>query len=524
MNKRFYITTAIDYVNGQPHLGHAYEKVITDVINRAQRSLGKESFFLTGLDEHGQKVQQAAAAEGKNPQAYTDELAGSWQSFVRKLELSNNDFVRTSSPQHKKVVQAILSKLNAEGHFYKQTYSGFYSARQETFLTEKDRLPDGTFEPIYGEVVKLEEENWYFQMKEQQQWLIDYIEANPSFIEPSYRRNEVLGFLKNNTLEDLCITRPAARLSWGIPLPFAPDFVTYVWFDALVNYISIPAAHGDPVVCGALGLKPEDFEQGADKLSLWPADAHVIGKDILKFHAVYWPIMLKAMGLPLPKQILVHGWWQKNGEKIAKSTGNIVDPVAVIDEWGLDAFRYYVVRELAIGPDGNWTDAGFESRYNAELANGVGNLLNRSISMLKKYRNGIVPAVSKELAPEAETAIAKVREHLQANELQGALQTTWSYITRCNQYVDQTAPFKLAKDPAQAARLDEVLYNLVESCRIIAVLIWPFIPNSAGKIYQQLGLSGQPDKLADAVWGKLPQGHQCGDPAALFPRRDQPKK
>ena len=229
--------------------------------------------------------------------------------------------------------------------------------------------------PSYGEVVELKEDNYYFKLGAHQQWLIDYIEANPDFIAPSYRRNEVLGFLKNNKLEDLCISRPAARLNWGIPLPFDPDFVTYVWFDALVNYTSIAAAHP------ALGL--------------WPADIHVIGKDIVKFHAVYWPIMLKAMGLPLPKQILVHGWWQKDGAKISKSTGNIVDPIAVINEWGLDAFRFYVLRELDIGPDGNWTDAGFRSRYQAELANGLGNLVNRSLSMLKRYRNGIVPAKSR---------------------------------------------------------------------------------------------------------------------------------
>jgi methionyl-tRNA synthetase len=523
MNKRFYITTAIDYVNGQPHLGHAYEKVITDVINRAQYSLGNESFFLTGLDEHGQKVQQAALAEGKEPQTYCDELATSWQAFVRKLELSNNDFVRTSSARHKAVVQAILAKLHAEGHFYTQTYSGFYSTRQETFLTDKDRLPDGTFEAIYGDVVKLEEENWYFKMQAHQQWLIDYIEANPTFIEPSYRRNEVLGFLKNNTLEDLCITRPVARLSWGIPLPFASDFVTYVWFDALVNYISVPAAHGDPVVCQALGLKPESFEQGGDKLALWPADVHVIGKDILKFHGVYWPIMLKAMGLPLPKQILVHGWWQKDGEKISKATGNIVEPVAIIDDWGLDAFRYYVVRELAIGPDGNWTDEGFSQRYHADLAKNIGNLLNRSVSMLKNYNGGVVPAISQELAPEAEAAVTKFKGQLQANELQDALETLLAYSTRCNVYIEQTSPFKL-KDAAQKGRRDEIMYNLIESCRIIAVLLWPFIPNSAGRIYQQLGLSGQPDRLSEAIWGKLPPGHQCGDPVALFPRRDQPKK
>ena len=249
MSKRFYITTAIDYVNGQPHLGHAYEKIIADVIARARRSLGQEVFFLTGLDEHGQKVQQAAMAEGKNPQAYCDELAADWQAFAKKLELTNDDFVRTTEPRHKEFVQAMLAKLNAAGHFYKATYKGFYSTKEETFLTEKDRLPDGTFDASYGEVVELKEDNYYFKLGAHQQWLIDYIEANPDFIAPIYRRNEVLGFLKNNELEDLCISRPAARLNWGIPLPFDPDFVTYVWFDALVNYISIPAAHGDRLFC-----------------------------------------------------------------------------------------------------------------------------------------------------------------------------------------------------------------------------------------------------------------------------------
>ena len=239
MNKRFYITTAIDYVNGQPHLGHAYEKIVADVIARARRSLGQEVFFLTGLDEHGQKVQQAAIADGKTPQAYCDVLAADWQAFAKKLELTNDDFVRTTQPRHKEFVQATLAKLNDAGHFYKATYTGFYSAKEETFLTEKDRLPDGTFDASYGEVVELKEDNYYFKLGAHQQWLIDYIEANPDFIAPSYRRNEVLGFLKNNKLEDLCISRPAARLNWGIPLPFDQDFVTYVWFDALVNYTSI---------------------------------------------------------------------------------------------------------------------------------------------------------------------------------------------------------------------------------------------------------------------------------------------
>jgi len=500
MSKRFYITTAIDYVNGQPHLGHAYEKIVADVIARARRSLGQEVFFLTGLDEHGQKVQQAAQAEKKNPQTYCDELAADWKGFAKKLELTNDDFVRTTEPRHKEFVRAILSKLNDAGHFYKTTYKGFYSAKEETFLTEKDRLPDGKFDASYGEVVELKEDNYYFKLGAQQQWLIDYIERNPEFIAPNYRRNEVLGFLKNNTLEDLCISRPAARLNWGIPLPFDVNFVTYVWFDALVSYISIPNAH--------------------PSVELWPADIHVIGKDILKFHAVYWPIMLKAMGMPLPKQILVHGWWQKDGQRMSKSTGNVVDPIAIINEWSVDAFRFYVLRELDIGPDGNWTESGFKSRYQAELANGLGNLVNRSLSMLKRYRNGFVPAKSEELSADAAKAADETRALLKQNQLQAALQSIWSLVTRANQYVDQTAPFKLAKDPAQAQRLDEVLYNLAETCRVLAVLLWPFLPETAVKIYSQLGLSETPDKFSETVWGKLKSGHAIGEPTPLFPRKD----
>jgi methionyl-tRNA synthetase len=518
MNKRFYITTAIDYVNGQPHLGHAYEKIVADVIARSRRSLGQEVFFLTGLDEHGQKVQQAAQAEGKSPQAYCDQLAADWQAFAKKLELTNDDFVRTTQPRHKEIVQAGLAKVFKAGQIYKQTYEGFYSTKEETFLTNKDRLPDGTFDPSYGEVIELKEENYFFKLGEQQSWLIDYLEKNPSFVQPDHRRNEVLGFLKNNKLEDLCISRPVARLNWGIPLPFDPNFVTYVWFDALVNYISIPAAHGDPAILSALNTQPSTNNP---QLNLWPADIHVVGKDIVKFHAVYWPIMLKAMGLPLPKQILVHGWWQKDGAKISKSTGNIIDPIAVIDEWGLDAFRFYVLRELDIGPDGNWTDAGFKSRYQAELANGLGNLVNRSLSMLKRYRNGVVPAKHDELAAAAAKAADETRALFEQNQLQAALQSIWGLVTRANQYVDQTKPFKLAKDPAQAKRLDEVLYNLTETCRVLAVLLWPFLPGTAVKIYAQLGLTGTPDKFDAATWGSLPAGHKIGEPAPLFPRKDE---
>ncbi len=501
LSKQFYITTAIDYVNGQPHLGHAYEKVITDVIARARRCLGEEVFYLTGLDEHGQKVQQAAESTGQDAQTYCDGLAQDWQSFVEKLGISNNDFVRTTDARHKKVVAEVLQQLYDKGEFYQDEYVGFYSAKQETFLTEKDRNEDGEFDPIYGEVQELREKNYYFKLGQHQQWLIDFIEANPDFVRPDYRRNEVLGFLKNETLEDLCISRPKERLEWGIPLPFDPDYVTYVWFDALTNYLSIPRSRGE-------------------EADLWPADIHVIGKDILKFHAVYWPIMLKAAGLELPKQVLVHGWWQKDNQKMSKSTGNVVDPVTVIDDWGLDAFRYYVVRELAIGPDGNWTDEGFATRYGAELANGLGNLMNRSLSMLNRYREGIVPEPNDELSAEALAARDKLVKELKASDLQEGLRTIWTYIGRVNQYVDQTAPFKMAKDPEQAERLGEVLYNLVESCRLLAVWLQPYLPDTSRRIYEQLSLPANIVNIAESGWGELAVGHQVNKPEPLFPRRD----
>ena len=502
LSKQFYITTAIDYVNGQPHLGHAYEKVITDVIARSRRCLGEEVFYLTGLDEHGQKVQQAAEDAGLEAQTYCDGLAKDWQAFVEKLGITNNDFVRTTEARHKTVVAEVLQQLYDKGEFYQDEYVGFYSAKQETFLTEKDRNEEGEFDPIYGEVQELREKNYYFKLGQHQQWLIDYIEANPEFVSPDYRRNEVLGFLKNESLENLCISRPKERLEWGIPLPFDPDYVTYVWFDALTNYLSIPRSRGE-------------------ESALWPADIHVIGKDILKFHAVYWPIMLKAAGLELPKQVLVHGWWQKDNQKMSKSTGNVVDPIEVIDDWGVDAFRYYVVRELAIGPDGNWTDEGFATRYGAELANGLGNLMNRSLSMLNRYREGVVPRPNDELSAEALAARDKLVSELQASELQEGLRTIWAYITRVNQYVDQTAPFKLAKDPEQAERLGEVLYNLVESCRLLAVWLQPYLPTTSQRMREQLGVATDTVNIAESGWGELAVGHEINKPEPLFPRRDQ---
>ena len=519
MSKRCYLTTAIDYVNGEPHLGHAYEKVITDIIARTHSSLGQNVFYLTGLDEHGQKVQAAANAEGKDPQLYCDQFADIWEKFAEKLNLSNADFVRTSSERHKNFVQAVLQKLFKNNQFYQAEYRGFYSARQETFLTEKDRGEDGNFDPIYGDVTELIENNYYFKLGEHQQWLIEHIEDNPDFVQPETRRNEVLGFLKNNTLEDLCISRPKSRLEWGITLPFDEEYVTYVWFDALSNYTSIPAALGDSATTKAIGLDTK-----TEKVSLWPADIHVIGKDILKFHAVYWPIMLKAMELELPKQVLVHGWWQKDGQKMSKTTGNVVDPIDVIDEWSVDAFRYYVVRELDIGPDGNWTDESFQARYSAELANGLGNLVNRSLSMLNRYRNGTLNVESDELEADAEKWIAEALNNYKSHKIQPALVSIWGLVVRANQYVEQTAPFKLAKLEDKAHRLDEVLYNLAEACRILAVLLWPVMPETAEKIFDQVGIAKKPCDFSQAKWGGLSKGHTCNKPTPLFPRKDQEKK
>ena len=522
MNKSFYVTTAIDYVNGEPHLGHAYEKIVADVMVRVRRGLGEQAFYLTGLDEHGQKVQQAAETEGLEPQAYCDRLSQVWRRFAQSLGLANDDFIRTTDKRHRRTVTAILNRLHAEDHFYRDTYRGYYSTKQETFLTERDQGPDGKFDPIYGEVTELEEDNWYFRLGRHQQWLLEYIEANPDFVYPDFRRNEVLGLLRSGKLEDLCISRPRTRLKWGIPLPFDPEFVTYVWFDALVNYASVPAGKGDPTL-EVLGVS----EDPSSSCSLWPADIHVIGKDILKFHAVYWPIMLRAAGLPLPRQICVHGWWQKDGEKMSKSIGNIVDPITVIDKWGLDAFRFYLVRELDIGADGNWTDQGFYSRYSAELANGLGNLVNRSLAMLQRYRQGVVPTAGKSdneddstLETKTVQVVEEAIDRFKRNRLQGALQSIWSLIEAANKYIDRTAPFKLAKQSDQAQRLDEILYRLTDIVRVLAILIWPIIPATAERIFEQLGKGGKPPVIADALDNRLSAGHQVNKPEPLFPRRD----
>jgi len=378
--KNFYITTAIDYVNGSPHLGHAYEKVLTDVIARFRRLMGDRVYFLTGTDEHGQKVQQTARKQGVEPQKFADTVSEEFRALCKRLHISNDDFIRTTEERHKHVVRKILQQLFDKGEIYKSDYRGFYSTRQEQFLQEKDRLPDGTWPEIYGEVTEIVEPNYFFKLSSYQTWLVDFLRSHEDFVFPRYRQKQVLEFLKE-PINDLCISRPKERLSWGISLPFDENYVTYVWFDALINYVS--------------AVEGTDF---------WPADFHVIGKDILvPAHSVYWPIMLKAAGLPLPKALLAHGWWSTAGAKMSKSTGNAIKPLDFADQYGVDALRYFLIREMNVGQDSDFSTEIFLSRYDSELAKNLGNLVNRVLNMTNRFAGGIVPAAEILEDPEPKT-------------------------------------------------------------------------------------------------------------------------
>jgi methionyl-tRNA synthetase len=514
MSERYFITTAIDYVNGRPHLGHAYEKVLTDVLARHQRAKGKDVFFLTGVDEHGMKVQQSAQKQGRDPQAFCDEMAGYFRELYGKLEVSFDDFVRTSEERHKKVVQTVLQKLFDAGEIYAGEYEGYYSPRQEQFLTEKEKV-DGKFPEIYGEVVLLKETNYFFKLSKYQEWLVSYLKENPDWIFPSFRAKEVLGALEQ-PIPDLCISRPKARLSWGIPLPFDSEQVTYVWFDALVNYISV------------IGY------DGATIDGRWPA-VHVIGKDILvPPHAIYWPIMLKAVGIEMPKQLIVHGFWTRNQEKMAKSVGNVVDPLELIDVYGVDAFRYFVMREMALGQDADFSPQQFHQRYESELANSLGNLVNRTISMINRYRGGVVPgaggaegeaaALDTDLREKILQFIRTYRAQMDSLQVHLALMELWKGIARANQYVEECAPWKLAKDPAQAGRLDQVLARLAEALLLLGAEVSILLPLTSVQISGQLGRGQTPDLSRDPVWPEAMAGTKVGEAKPLFPKVETEKK
>jgi methionyl-tRNA synthetase len=530
MPETFFITTAIDYTNSPPHIGHAYEKVLADVIARYHRLKGEKVFFLTGVDQHGQKVQQSAAKAGVAPAEFVKGITQRFIDLWKRLDVKYDAWVATTDPLHKKCVQELLQRLFDEGQIYKDKQAGYYSIRQEQFLTDKERGPNGEFGPEWGEVEFREEENYYFRLSQYKEWLLRYIDNRKDAVIPNFRQIELRNAVEKLT-GDLCISRPKSRLDWGIELPFDKDFVTYVWFDALTNYISF--AGYDPNL-STLDSQPSTFR---DK---WPA-LQIIGKDILiPAHGIYWLIMLHAIGFPdeaMP-QLLVHGWWNLGGAKMSKSAGNIVDPDTLVEKYGADALRYYLMSDIVTGKDADFSEERLISSYNSDLANELGNLLNRTLNMSHRYRDGVVRKINAKELPEDEIQIEL--RHWAEREVEAgsklyekgftefrpdtALSAPLARVVGCNGLVEMAAPWKLTKDPSKQNLLDAVLYQLAESIRIIAILISPVLLKAAHGIFDQLNwkmeLSGREErfKLDDAQWGGLPDGHVVGKPVPLFPR------
>jgi len=504
-----YLTTPIYYVNDRPHLGHAYTTIVVDAMAGYRRLAGDDVWFLTGTDEHGDKIAQAAAKAGMTPQAMADQNSSAFRETWKALGIRYDDYIRTTEERHKNVVQAILQKLWDAGEIYLGRYGGHYCFGCERFYTEKE-IVDGKCPDHQRPLQWIEEENYFFKMSKYQGWLIEHIERNPDFVRPERYRNEVLGFLRD-PLTDLSISRPTTRLKWGVPLPFDDKYVTYVWFDALLNYVSALGGPGDP-----------RFEK------FWPHVQHVTAKDILKPHAIYWPCMLKAAGIPLYTHLNVHGYWTLSGQKISKSVGNLVEALALKDKYGNDALRYFVLREMVFGLDADFSEEGFVTRLNADLANDLGNLVSRATTLIVNLGQGVVPAAGE--ATAAETAIAAGWERARADVAQAmdtfafhrALAAVWEFIGTLNRYVDTEQPWALAKAPEKAGRLKTVLYTLAESLRVLGIVLAPFVPDAAGKIRGALGQSGEP-KLADAQWGRLAAGTPVQKLSGLFPRVDDKK-
>jgi methionyl-tRNA synthetase len=506
----FYLTTPIYYVNDRPHLGHAYTTIVADTMVRYRRLAGDDVWLLTGTDEHGDKIAQAAAKAGVTPQALADQNSAAFRETWRALGISHSDFIRTTEERHQKVVLAILQKLWDAGEIYLGKYGGHYCFGCERFYTEKE-IVDGKC-PDHQTVLQwIEEENYFFKMSKYQGWLIDYIERHPDFVRPERYRNEVLGFLRD-PLTDLSISRPRRRLEWGIPLPFDDKYVTYVWFDALINYVSALGGPGDP-----------RFEK------FWPHVQHVIAKDIVKPHAIYWPCMLKAAGIPLYRHLNVHGYWTLGGQKISKSVGNLVEALALKEKYGNDAFRYFVLREMVFGLDADVSEEAFIGRLNADLANDLGNLVSRVTTLIVNLNRGGVPEPGQPSAAEegvlAAFTKAKADAAIAMEEFafQRALAAMWEFVGVVNRYVDATQPWALAKDASKRERLSAVLYTLAESLRVLGIVLAPFLPDAATKIRAGLGQPGEP-KLVDAVWGRLAPGTTVQKVSGLFPRVDVPIK
>ena len=494
----FYVTTPIYYVNAQPHLGHAYTTIAADVLARHMRQRGEEVFFLTGTDEHGEPVAQAAEAQGTTPQELADRNAERFKALMPYLSISNDFFIRTSDPRHKQRVQEVMQRIHDNGHAYKGTYEGWYCPRCADFKTENE-VAEGNTCPIHHiPLERQHEENWFFRLSHFQDRL-EKLYSDPGFVLPSSRFNEARSFITGG-LQDVSLSRNKAKLGWGVEVPWDTDHVFYVWFDALLNYYTALAFARDG----------EDLTD-----TFWPA-THVMAKDILKFHAVIWPAMLMAAGIALPERLFIHGYLLMDGDKMSKSLGNVLDPFEIVDRFGADALRYYLMREVPFGQDGSVSTAGFESRYESELANDYGNLASRTLAMISRYRDGMVPAAEFDPALAerfADLAPATAR-WFDAMDVTGALGHLWSHVRDLNRFVEETAPWQLAKDELRAGRLDQVLYTLAEGLRVITVLLAPYMPATTAQLLAALGAPG--DTLDDAAF--RPGGRTVEKVPPLFPK------
>jgi len=505
---KFYITTPIYYSNSEPHIGTVYTTIVADTFARFYRLKDYDVFFLTGLDEHGQKLARTAQEKGYTPQEYVDMMAQRFLDTWKKIGITNDDFIRTTQKRHEEVVQKVFQKLYDNGYLYKGTYAGWYCTPCETFY-QKEELHDGNCPNCGRPVEFLEEETYYFKLSEFGPALLKYIEEHPEFVYPESRRNEVISFIKSG-LKDISATRTTVK--WGIPVPFDPKHTVYVWFDALVNYIS------------ALGYLSDDDTKFR---RYWPADVHLIGKDILRFHAIIWPAILMALNIPLPKTVLAHGFWTIKGGKISKSKGNKVDPHELINIYGVDALRYFLLREVPLGLDGEYSDEAFHRRYTSDLANDLGNLLNRVLTVAEKYSEGKVPNPSemkeedKALLEKTEETAKRVEEEMEKFNPSSALGSIWEVIQDANRYIDQQAPWNLTSDKE---RLNTVIYTLLEALRRISILLYAFIPDSAVKIQEQLGYQDPQfswDLIKDV---KIPVGQKLNKGKILFPRVERKEK